>query len=211
MSFILDWLYPCSCYGCGRPGKYFCPQCTAKLIYCSIKPNHPIGFDGTLSLFHYRGLIKSTINDLKFKFISDLVPELSALITTSLKEKYPHLLEYWRQSAFTLIPIPLHPSRSRWRGFNQSELLVSSLSLLLDIPCYTDILFRHRFSSPQSLVKNKTLRRQNISSAFSLHENTIPPSKIILFDDVATTGSTLSSALSAFPKTTEAWALTIAG
>lgn len=211
MSLILDLLYPRRCYGCGRPGFYLCSQCSAKLIYCSVKPHHPIGFDGTLSLFHYHGPIKLAINDLKFKFVSDLVPEIASLIAAGLKTDYPHLLAYWRQSAFILIPVPLHPARARWRGFNQSELLALALSPLLNIPCSSDILFRHRSAPPQSLVKNKTLRRQNVDSAFSLNPEITPPPKIILFDDIATTGSTLSSALSVFSKSTEAWALTLAG
>jgi len=211
MSFILDLLYPRYCYSCGRLGTYFCPQCRAKFIYQPVKPRYPRGFDGTLSLFHYRGPFKSAINDLKFKYISDLVPDLASLVVTGLKTGYPHLLQYWQQSAFTLIPIPLHPARSRWRGFNQSELLVSALSPLINIPYSTDILLRSFSSPPQSQLKNKTLRRQNVHSVFCLGQDIIPPSKIILFDDVATTGSTLSSALSVFPKNTEGWALTLAG
>jgi len=211
MSLVLDLLYPQRCYGCGHPGSYFCPQCISRLAYRPVKPDYPVGFDGTLNLFHYRGLIKSAVSDLKFKFVSDLVSELTVLMAAGLKTQYPHILEYWHHSGFVLIPVPLHPSRARTRGFNQSELLASALSPALDIPCIADILFRHRSAPPQSLVKNKTLRRQNISSAFNLHPEIIPPPKIILFDDVATTGSTLSSALSVFPKNTEAWALTLAG
>ena len=115
MSFILDLLYPRRCYGCGRTGSYFCPQCSSKLIYQSVKPHYPLGFDGTLSLFHYDGPVKSAISDLKFNFVSDLVTELSTLMVSALQSQYFHLLTYWQQSGFTLIPIPLHPSRARWR------------------------------------------------------------------------------------------------
>jgi ComF family protein len=211
MSLILDLLFPRRCYGCGRPGSYFCSDCTKKFIYRPVKPGYPVGFDGTISLFNYHGPVKSAINDLKFNFVSDLGLELAALTSAALKTSFPHLLDYWHRSGFTLIPIPLHPSRARWRGFNQSGLLSSALSPLLNIPYNDNLLFRHRASLPQSLVKNRALRRHNISTSFCLDQDIIPPGKIILFDDVATTGSTLSSALSVFPLHTEAWALTIAG
>lgn len=211
MSIILDWLFPRRCFGCGRFGFYLCPSCSSRLVHCSVKPDFPKGFSGTLSLFHYRGSIKYIINDLKFKFVSDEIPELATLVATGLKNDYAHLLQYWQQQNFTLIPVPLHPARARWRGFNQSELLASSLASIINLNCSTEILSRCRYSPPQSLVKNKTLRHQNVNSAFCLNPDTVPPSKIILIDDVATTGSTLSSALSVFPKSTEAWALTIAG
>ena len=219
MSFILDLLYPRRCYGCGRTGSYFCPQCSSKLIYQSVKPHYPAGFDGTLSLFHYDGPIKSAIGDLKFNFVSDLVSELSTLMVSALQSQYSHLLTYWQQSGFTLIPIPLHPSRARWRGFNQSELLCQELSSKLKIPCNPDILIRSKNTQPQAQIKNKSYRSVNVNSSFALSD--FSPScqrggrgrlnKVILVDDVATTGSTLSSALSVFPKSTEAWALTIAG
>lgn len=211
MSLILDFLFPRRCYGCGLSGTYLCSRCSSKLISRPLRPNFPSGFDGTISFFHYRRLLKSIINDLKFHFVSDLIPEITILMATSLKTNYPHLLDYWHQQSFVLIPIPLHPSRSRWRGYNQSELLASTLSEIIKIPCNKDILFRNRQTQPQSLIKNKTLRRQNTINSFSLTPSLIPPAKIILVDDVVTTGSTLTSALSVFPKNTESWVLTLAG
>jgi ComF family protein len=223
MSFILDFLFPRRCYGCGRPGQYFCPQCTANLIYRPVKPDYPQGFSGTLSLFPYRGLIKSAVGDLKFKFVSDLVPELSLLIVSALQSQYSHLLAYWQQHNFTLIPVPLHPSRSRWRGFNQSELVCREIASKLKLKCEPNILIRTKNTLPQTKIKDKLLRRSNLTQAFKFNNKTTPIFQggvpegqggldhIILFDDVATTGSTLISALSAFPKNTESWALTIAG
>lgn len=211
MSLVLDFLFPRRCYGCGHPGQYFCPKCTSNLTYRPVKPHHPQNFDGTLTLLNYRGAVKLALSDLKFKFISDLVPEFVTLLTAGIKTGYPHLLKYWQDTAFTLIPIPLHSSRCRWRGFNQSELICQELSSKLGLSYQPDILTRIKNTLPQTKIKNKSLRRQNTSSAFSLDPEIVPPSKIILFDDVATTGSTLSSALSSFPSNTEAWALTIAG
>jgi ComF family protein len=211
MSLILDWLFPRRCYGCGRSGYYLCSQCSQNIAHRSVKPNFPPGFDGTLSLFRYHGPIKSILSDLKFNFVSDLIPEMAALMAIGLKTDYPHLLKYWQQQKFALIPVPLHSSRCCWRGFNQSELLASALSPLINIPCLSDILFRTRQTPPQSLVKDKILRRQNIINCFGLNPKVSLPPKIILVDDVATTGSTLISALSAFPSSTESWALTLAG
>lgn len=211
MSLILDLLFPRRCYSCGHSGSYLCSQCSSKLIHRHLRPNFPPGFDGALSFFPYHGSIKSVISDLKFNFVSDIIPEITALMALSLSTKYPHLLAYWQQQKFVFVPIPLHSSRSRWRGYNQSELLVSALSPLVSIPFIPNLLFRSRQSLPQSLIKNKTLRRENINNSFCLNPDITPPGKIILVDDVVTTGSTLMSAFSVFPENTESWALTLAG
>ena len=215
MSLLLDLIFPRTCYSCHHPGRYLCLNCQSKLIVRSIKYHKSGNIEGHLPLFHYHQPLKPMIQDLKFKFVSDLIPEISLLISRTLKTNFPHLLEYWQKEKFILVPIPLHPHRQNWRGFNQSELIVHELSPLINLN-YQHLLIRHIDTPPQTSIKDKSARHTNISSAFHLDNQSFSQShwenqNIILFDDVYTTGSTIRSAATIFPKSSKIWALTIAG
>ena len=213
MSLLLDLLFPRTCVGCGLVGHYLCQSCLDALVYKSIKP------PDRLSLFRYHGAIKKMITDLKFNFVSDLVSEITNLIVHSLVNRYSHLLHYWQSNNYVLLPIPLHPSRHSWRGFNQSELICQKLSTELNLRCEPNLLIRVRNTIPQTSIKHNRLRRTKTKPYFVF----VPPCQgrgdpatagwggFILFDDVYTTGSTIKSAISVFPKNTNIWTLTIAG
>lgn len=89
------------------------------------------------------------------------------------------------------VPIPLHPSRLRERGYNQAEVLGRLIAQKLDIPMRTDILKRVKRTIPQVEMKKKNERLKNMEGVFV--SNKISGS-IILFDDVFTTGATMQSA-----------------
>lgn len=211
MPLLLDWLFPRRCYFCRRPGGYFCPDCLPHLKFRSVRP--PFNrFDGRLSFFRYHRGIKDAIHDLKFSFATSIVPELIPVLVSGLHTHYPQLLHYWQQEKFTIVPIPLHPHRQNWRGFNQSAILAESLSQNLNLGFSSDLLFRSRFAPPQTQLPQKSLRRANLVNSFVLNSSSNhPPANIILFDDVFTTGSTLTSAASVFPSQSRLWALTLAG
>lgn len=207
-SLLLDLIFPRNCLGCRHSGHYFCPNCLSQLSPLSARvPQKP--FEGQLSLFKYQFLIRTAILELKFKFVTDLVDELSDLIVATLCRDYPNIVAYWQNNHFTLIPVPLHPRRQNWRGFNQSELLGQKLSQHLQITFTNKHLFRTKFVSPQTSLKNKTQRLRNPRDSFCL---VFPaPANVILFDDVFTTGATLNVAAANFPPVTKLWSLTIAG
>lgn len=117
-----------------------------------------------------------------------------------------------------LIPVPLHKRRLNWRGFNQAQLLAQKISTHFDIPLENEILKRSRSSLPQVEIKNKNERRKNITGVFKINNkfnnnfDGLKNKKIILVDDICTTGSTLEECAKTLkplgPK--EIWALTIA-
>ena len=203
MSILLDILFPRYCFGCHHHGYYLCPICRSKIILKSIKPGD------RLSLFRYNGPIKTIITELKFNFVSDVASEMAEFIAISIVTKYPNLLSYWQEKNFVLTPIPLHPRRQNWRGYNQSELVCHHLSQQLKLGYDSHVLVRAKYIVPQTKIHDKLLRRQNTISSFKLINNKYQ--NIILFDDVYTTGSTIRSAKSVFPKNTQIWTLTIAG
>lgn len=98
-----------------------------------------------------------------------------------------------------IIPVPLHPRRLRWRGFNQAEILARHLSENiapgLALPFETDLLERKKYTDPQMKIKNSGERKRNIKNAFALTNSFDPQiiknKRVLLVDDIATTGATL--------------------
>jgi competence protein ComFC len=217
---LLDYLFPRRCLGCGQWGHYFCLDCIKKikLIEHPICPvcgrpaiggrTHPhcrtkYSLDGLHAFFVYEGLIKKAVSQLKYKFISDLAEELIALVSQqriSFKAK-------------VLLPLPLHPRRQRWRGFNQAELLGKILVERFHWQVQPDILERYRYTQPQVKLKSNE-RKKNIRGAFRIKPQAKNNRrlKVILFDDVWTTGFTLREAGQVLKRAgvKEVWGLTLA-
>ena len=91
-----------------------------------------------------------------------------------------------------VIPVPLHRARERERGFNQSEVLAEGISLAMGIPLARDILKRKRHTKDQTYL-NAQQRAENVRGAFVVtHPEKVDGRRVILVDDVMTTGATLS-------------------
>lgn len=195
MSLILDLLFPKICYSCGQKGEYLCSKCQKHINIINVK-SPKYGFDGGLSLFNYHSIIKSAIIDLKYNFVSDNVDSLSNLMAKKIKSNFPNLVKHWQKNNFILIPIPLHQSRHFWRGFNQSELLASSLASKLHLDYSNEVLIRNRKTDVQAKLKNIKDRTKNVANIFSLNQSLgkLEHKNFIIFDDVSTTLSTLKSA-----------------
>jgi ComF family protein len=94
--------------------------------------------------------------------------------------------------AETIIPVPLHPKRLRWRGFNQSVLLARQIGRAYDIPmdCFT--LYRTRDTPPQTQLPEED-RRKNMRRAFALSpQSSVEGKCLLLVDDVYTSGATVN-------------------
>ncbi len=92
-----------------------------------------------------------------------------------------------------LVPIPLHRSRLRTRGYDQALELAKPLARALKLPLRTDLLQRGRATHAQSEL-HANARQRNVQGAFRLINDSPLPSHIALFDDVMTTGATLHAA-----------------
>ena len=92
-----------------------------------------------------------------------------------------------------IVPIPLHKSRRRKRGFNQAELIAKKLGKELGIPVSVDTLFRTRKTKPQKELNDQE-RKSNLKNAFEIGKNDLEFKKILLIDDIYTTGSTIDIA-----------------
>lgn len=190
--------------------------------------------DGLTSFFRYEGVVKKAVKAIKYRFISDLAQQFVDLIpgdmpTLSFRPPSRNLLVLINGSrvpplqragkpgmtdkSLILIPIPLHSSRFRERGFNQAEVLGKLIARRLNVSMRTDLLKRIKKTIPQVQMKDRRKRLENMQNVFSL--NNIPVKQcnnVILFDDVFTTGATMRSAANILKRAgiKRVWAVTMA-
>lgn len=116
-----------------------------------------------------------------------------------------------------IIPVPLHKRRLRWRGFNQAELLTKSVSEKIspgfDIPVFSDLLIRKKYTQPQMNIKGYAARQKNMRDVFGVvDKKIIKDRRVWLVDDVCTTGATLFACAEALKRAgaKEVWSIVIA-
>ncbi|MBI4066446.1 ComF family protein [Candidatus Gottesmanbacteria bacterium] len=228
---FLDLLFPKRCLTCWRFGKYFCDRCAATVrvieqreTICPICERPAIGgmthprcqtrysLDGLTSIFRYNGIIREAVKTLKYRLVTDLAKEFVSLIPVTFFDE----VTKYRTNEASLIPIPLHSSRFRDRGFNQAEVLGKLLVDRSHIPVRTDILRRVRKTKPQVEMKDRKKRLVNMKHVFEISSH-LPISlsshpTVILFDDVFTTGATMRAAGESLKRAGAkvVWAITMA-
>ena len=113
--------------------------------------------------------------------------------------------------ADVLVPVPLHRRRERERGYNQSELVARELGKLVGVPVDSKVLRRTKNTSPQVSMEAREDRSRNIEDAFECVSD-LSGKRVLLIDDVATTGATLSACASALKLcgASSVWGLTVA-
>lgn len=126
---------------------------------------------------------------IQFKFRGITLP--AAQFAQLLYRQFQKQLE--SLGAELVIPMPLHPSRERFRGYNQAAVFAHQLAGLLDLPVRGDIIFRIKKRKPQAKLKLKK-RAKNIKGAFAVFQDAQEEIKVILVDDVVTSGATAMEA-----------------
>lgn len=207
-NFLLDLLYPKRCLSCGKFGQYICDHCVSmiQLIDTSICPicrkpaiggrTHPrcqtrYTLDGLISFFKYKGVIREAIKRIKYKpFAFDIAKSLVNLAVKDTDQSRTSIIQIIKEKP-VLVPIPLHRSRERWRGFNQAEVLGEVLAEEWNLNFVPHLLVRIKKTQPQYGLDSKE-RKENIQDAFSVNSQfAIGNWKIILIDDIWTTGTTM--------------------
>jgi ComF family protein len=151
----------------------------------------PPAYSGARSFGYYTAELRSLVQGLKFDGKKNLVGLISPLLAETFADS-------WNREEFDLVvPVPLHPKRIRQRGFNQAALLAGDLAAQMALPCSGSALIRVRHTAPQ--VGLSDIRRQeNVRKAFQCAaKGRIAGQRVLLVDDVMTTGATVESAAQA--------------
>jgi ComF family protein len=200
--FLIDWLFPINCYGCNKPGVYFCSDCQKKVIplkkqIYSIDNSPNCLIEKSVSLFPYSSPFDQMLKDYKYHQVRGLKEVLTDLVVKGLKKT--KCLNLWRENSFVFVPVPLHPLKELKRGFNQAEELLVAISKRLDLGYRIDLIKRTKWTKTQTEL-SFLARQKNLAKAFKGIKNKTF-SKIVIFDDVMTTGATLLSSAQALKNT----------
>lgn len=203
---LLDFLYPSLCSGCGEYDEKtdgLCAICKESIqtfpqpicLNCEglieDRANCRHCREDGLPLFSYGGYsdcLRKAIVSFKYQGVMSFCPWVAGMVSEKFVNQISSL------GAKKLIPIPLHPSREYSRGFNQATRYACELSPKLKMPVDETTLIRIKRGHPQAKMKGVAARRSNIAGAFSVTDSSELPVKVILVDDVVTTGLTVTEA-----------------
>src|SRR3990167_1043234 len=177
---IFAVLFPQKCLGCKKENEILCPDCLLKIN----RPDTP-HLNGIHIAANYQDLVlKKALWMLKYQGAKQLAKPLAELIRERIWKKLE--TENW-----LVVPVPLSKNKLRHRGYNQAELIARELSGNVR----ADVLFKKFHTKSQVEVKNKEERLVNIIGSFEIkNPEKIKGKKIILIDDVYTTGATMREA-----------------
>ncbi len=206
---VLDLVFPIRCAGCGRIGEVWCRSCDRRLIrisgricplcgrrmdaprpcvFCREQPLPIL----VRSYAIYDGPMLRALLHLKYRPNQ----RLAEVFASWLQEVYDR--ESWH--AEVIAAVPLATSRLHQRGYNQAELIARALSKAIELPYDPRALQRIR-NTPSQVGLLPSERWSNVSGAFSASPKNRNRQSILLVDDLATTGATLSACASALLST----------
>ncbi len=204
----LDLVLPPSCGGCGRPGARWCSECQGRVTpipapicaICGTSPGllsgdlcpdcrrSPPGYRALRSWSAFEGPVREVLHRLKYRrdigLGEALTPQLSGFVTGL----------HWRFNL--VVPVPLGKKRLKERGYNQAALIARPLALAMGVAYDHGAVARVR-ETPSQVGLARRERQENVRDAFMAARTRIRGRSILLVDDVATTGSTLSSCAAA--------------
>lgn len=222
----LDLLFPPRCVLCGRHGAALCDACTSALPRadpprcprcwspqrpgsgcrrCDESASGGPALAGLRSPYVFQGGARELVHALKYHYHSALASPMGELMARYLRGG--------SLPADLLAPVPLHPHRQRARGYNQSFLLAREVSRRLDLPLAAAALVRRNDTPPQARASEADARRRNVAGAFDCRPGAVAGRRVLVVDDVTTTGATLDAcarALLAKGGASSVWALTFA-
>ncbi|MGI8423036.1 MAG: ComF family protein [Chloroflexota bacterium] len=209
---LLDAIFAARCVGCGRIGAHFCARCVARVepvpppwcdscgatlrgavpgaapARCADCRRDPLPLAGVRSAGLLKGPLRRAVHRLKYGGRTAAARALAEAMGRAVASLGPLPAET------VLVPVPLHPSRLRERGFNQAERLAAPLAAATGLPLRPAVL-RVR-ATPSQVGLSRAARRVNLRDAFAAAAE-VSGATVLLVDDVITTGSTLGSAAAA--------------
>ncbi len=198
----LDWVFPPRCMVCNRVDTWLCDGCADQLpwitgptcarcglpirqgILCTRCATTPPRLEGIHSALWFQDPLRQAIHRLKYRHGWKMAQPLGKLMA-----------RYWQNTALAvdlIVPVPLYPTRLLQRGYNQAALLAGEVGRQMGLPIDESALRRVRKTATQMRLKAAE-RQQNVQGAFHCPNGQVWERRILLVDDVCTTGATLEA------------------
>ena len=192
-----------TCVSCNKrilaSKNLFCLECNGRLprTYFNFSENNivleklklhiPLRAAGSFLYYNQNEMVKEILWEMKYNNNKELAVEMGRMAASGQEKMF-------LETAEAIIPIPLHKTKLRIRGYNQTECFANGLHEVTGIPLMTDQFKRTKKTSSQTKL-NRQDRFQNLDNAFAIEdESKIQGKHVLLLDDVITTGATLISA-----------------
>ena len=221
-ELAVDFFFPARCIGCGKTGAFLCDSCLRALpriappvcakcgrpestgALCPTCWGWQTQIDGIRSPFRFDGVIRQAVYELKYRNLRAIACCLAALLFGYLQAN--------PVPGDVLAAVPLHIRRLRNRGYNQSSLIARELSKLTALPMVEGCMIRVKDSPPQARTETVDQRRFNVVDAFSCVDQRFRGKRIVLLDDVCTSGATLDACATVLKSAgaVSVWGLTLA-
>lgn len=209
-DWILDLIYPKCCPLCGQVRPYkesmACKACVMQLkrvqpdrclkcgkhleeqdvALCGDCEKMPKSFIRGYPAFEYADPIKKALYDFKYKNQRAYAEFFAAGMYSCVGQELKEL------QVDGILPVPVHRRKRRKRGYNQAHLLALELGKRLEVPVCDKLLIREVDTNPQKELNDKQ-RLNNLKNAFKMNGNAIKLKKVLLVDDIYTSGATIES------------------
>ncbi len=210
---LLDLLFPPRCQVCNRlGGSVLCEACLGRVefigehfcAYCGqmLGPTEPAAplcrecragqrHSGARVVGLHVGVLREAVIAYKYYRRTRLARPLARMLADVVAAEEQRRALPLQQCA-ALVPVPLHPRRRAWRGFDQAEMLCHHLGELIGLPVWADVLVRVRYTTPQVRLSGAS-RLENVRGAFEARSAwKLRGRSVLLVDDVFTTGATVN-------------------
>lgn len=187
---LTDFLFPNFCLGCKTKVEVKIPICKNCFLELPISEQNNFSSESEFikkiwTCYEFDFLIEKLIHELKYSNGILVGKFLTRVLLFHLGEKL-------RAENFDLIiPVPLHPVKFRERGYNQSDVIGEEISKFLEVNFEDKILIRKKYTKTQTKLQ-KSERSKNVENVFEVNSKILNSTKVLLVDDVITTGSTTS-------------------
>ena len=192
---LLDWIYKKKCYFCGssKESVKMCSDCYDKLDFLPVKTNRVIFNSRVYCAGVYSKELQKMIRGLKYHRQKDLAYYMAKF-----------MWEYWQklelEGDFQIVPVPIYPKRKKKRKYNHMDLVAIEFAKFSGYEVNTECIKRIKDTKPQYNL-NKNQRLANLHKAFEVDPTKIfQNKKLLLIDDICTTGSTFEEMIKEFNK-----------